>query len=306
MIPFVKMHGCGNDFVVVREQDLRVGGPAAPAGEEIDSLDSDDWVVAPDVLARRVCDRHFGLGADGLLVFGPRPAHGGTSRLRMLYWNADGSRAAMCGNGARCVVRLAVESGDAEAPLILETDAGPRPSTVVPDEGNLHVEIDMGAPIWDPVAVPVRADQPVVDGPFEVAGTPLRVSALSMGNPHAVVFVGDPESLRRVALDVLGRGLAIHPDFGQGANASFVAVEADVLHVRTWERGAGATLACGTATCAAFAAARRTSRIATDTATVHVPGGRVEVRRTPDDHLWLCGPATIVAEGVLSPEWLDT
>jgi diaminopimelate epimerase len=305
VIPFVKMHGCGNDFIVVRENDLRVGSNE-PAAGDVDPEDATAWVVQPDVLARRVCDRHFGIGADGLLLFGPRPPQDGVPRLRMLYWNADGSRAEMCGNGARCVVRLAVESGDADAPLVLETDAGPRAATIVRTNDRPIVEIDMGAPVWDPVRVPVRSDQPVTEAPFEVEGTPLGVTALSMGNPHAVVFVADRAALASVPLDVWGRGLAVHPSFPRGANASFVAVAQGELYVRTWERGVGATLACGTATCATFAAARRSSRIAAEGAVVHLPGGRVEVRRTPDDHLWLCGPATFVAEGVLSAEWLDT
>ena len=297
MIPFVKMHGCGNDFILVRERDLvRNPDAAADAGP-----DRDDWIVPPGELARRVCDRHFGLGADGLLVYGPRPSRDGMSRLRMFYWNADGSRAAMCGNGARCIVRLACERGEARAPLVLETDAGPRPADVRLEDGRVAaVEIDMGLPAWSPEDVPVRGGVGLVEAPVQVAGEPHAVTALSMGNPHAIVFVGDPAALAATPLESVGRSLSEHALFPQGANASFATVTGAELHVRTWERGSGATLACGTATCAAFAAAQRTGRLVTSKATVHLPGGLVEVERTADGHLWLRGPAEYVAEGTLA------
>jgi len=301
MIPFVKMHGCGNDFVVLREQDVLAAEAAESAAAESFEL----WVVPPAELARRVCERHFGVGADGLLVYGPRPARNGVGRLRMLYWNADGSRAEMCGNGARCIVRLAYERGEVGSPLELETDAGPRPAAVVLRDGRVvAIEIDMGPPAWAPEDIPVRSATPLVEAPLQVGEAHFAVTTLSMGNPHAIVFVDDPAALAGTPLEIVGRALSTHAIFPKGANASFVAVAEGALHVRTWERGAGPTLACGTATCAAFAAAERAGRLTTARATVHLPGGSVEIERAADGHLWMRGPAAYVAEGTLAPELL--
>jgi diaminopimelate epimerase len=296
MIPFVKMHGCGNDFIVLRECDARpAAGPEV--GEHL------GWIVPPPDLARRACDRRFGLGADGLLVYGPRPARDGVPHVRMLYWNADGSRAEMCGNGARCVARLAYEQDATGPAFVLETDAGPRPARVLLEgDPGREIEIEMGPPDWTPEGVPLRAAAPLVDARVEVGGEVLVVSALSMGNPHAVVFVADPQAVEGWPLATLGRALAEHDLFPRGANASVVAVSPGGLHLRVWERGAGATLACGTATCAAYAAARRTGRLSEDHARVRVPGGVVEVREAGDGRLWLRGPAVRVAAGVLSSE----
>jgi diaminopimelate epimerase len=292
VIAFVKMHGCGNDFLLVREADLIEG-----------DAETGRWRVEPQVLAQRACDRHFGVGADGLLVYGPRLARDGVPRLRMRYWNADGSQAAMCGNGARCVVRLAVERGDATAPLVLDTDAGPRPARVVWEADQVAaVEIDMGPPAWDPSQVPVQAAAPLVASPLRIGDREWAVSAVSMGNPHAVVLVPDRATLDAVRLADDGRALSRHERFPAGANASFVAVEAAALYLRVWERGAGPTLACGTATCAAFATARRLGLLESTRAAVHVPGGVVEVSEDAAGHLWLAGPAAWVAQGTLAPE----
>jgi diaminopimelate epimerase len=311
MIPFVKMHGCGNDFVLLRDLELQ-------AAEAL-GLD------APE-LARRACDRHFGVGADGLLVYGPRPARDGVPHLRMRYWNADGSHAEMCGNGARCVVRLAFERHETGSPLVLETDAGTHRAEVQLEAGRVdRVHLDMGPATWEPSAVPVVADAGLgretgtasgtrtalaadtaafVERPVRVGDVELHVTALSMGNPHAVVFVADRAALDRLPLESWGRALSEHPHFPRGANASFVAEKDGELHVRVWERGVGVTLACGTASCAALAAALRLGRVSALRARVHLPGGTVEVRQDDAGHLWLSGPATYVAEGILAPELL--
>jgi len=301
MIPFVKMHGCGNDFIVIREAELRTA-VAVPAGSG--SIETPPWRLDPAHFAARVCDRHFGIGGDGLLVYGPRAARDGVPRVRMFYWNADGSRAEMCGNGARCVVRLAWERGETGAACVLETDAGDRPAIVRPLAGRPpSIEIDMGPALWEPERVPVRGPGPAVLVPLQVAGRTLQVTAVSMGNPHAVVFVPGRSALAEVPLPILGAALSHHEAFPHGANASFVAVDADGLHLRTWERGAGATLACGTATCAATAAARRAGYLAASRTRVHQAGGAVEVWEAADGHLWMAGPASTVAAGEISDEW---
>lgn len=292
MIPFVKMHGCGNDFVVLRTSDLE----SVP--------------LPPAELARRVCDRHFGIGADGLLAHAPVRSTG-ASRVRMQYWNADGSRAEMCGNGARCVVRDAVERDGATTPLILATDAGEHTAEYrIEPDGRVCVALSMGKPAWQPSEVPASLpagpppDGAVLDELLEVGGAMLPVSVVSMGNPHAVVFVPDRDALEQVALADVGRALAEHVTFPAGANASFVAMENGALHVRVWERGAGPTLACGTASCAALAVAVRSGRLAARHTTVHLPGGAVEVWQEDCGTLWLAGPAVTIAAGNLSAELL--
>ncbi len=279
MIPFVKMHGCGNDFVVVRQYDL-------------DALGLDEERLA--TVVRRVCDRHFGIGADGLLAYA---AGRETDYVRMSYWNRDGGRAEMCGNGARCVVRLAFERGETTSPLRLATDSGVLDASIELENGAHVIEIRMGRVRWDPESVGLEHDTALVDAPLDVGGAALRVNALSVGNPHAVVFLPSVAALERVALDVIGAALSAQPLFREGANVSFAALDADDLRVRVWERGSGATLACGTAACAVVAAAVRLGHIDTRRARVRLPGGSVEVRIDANEHAWLRGPAVRVAEG---------
>jgi len=294
MIPFVKMHGCGNDFIVVRGADL--AAVRLPFG--------------PDELARRACDRHYGIGADGLLVH--EPLEGDAPRVRMRTWNADGSRAEMCGNGARCVVRDACERDAIASPLVLVTDAGEHRAVCTRDRDRVsRVALSMGRPRWDAASIPARfpvsgsAGDAGLDLPLQVPGETLSVSAVGMGNPHAIVFVADRAALARIRLSTTGRALAEHAAFPSGANASFVAVEGGDLHLRVWERGVGPTLACGTASCAALAVAVRTGRIGARRAVVHLPGGAVEVWQEEDDTLWLAGPAVVIGAGTLSAELLD-
>jgi len=289
MMHFRKMHGCGNDFVVLQ---------ASALGSIVDQ---------PQVLhdfVRRICDRHYGIGADGLLAWESHADAAGL-HIRMHYWNADGSRAEMCGNGARCVVRDAWEdAGRPAVPVQLRTDKGVRAVHLDGTHDEPEIAIDMGPAEWRPDLVPFVAEQPAVDLSMHVPGLRHPVNALSMGNPHAIVFVEDRATLEGIDLQSVGAALSTHPRFPRGANVSFVFVDADTLHVRVWERGVGPTLACGTASCAALAAARRTGRLDAQEAIVQLPGGRVQVREAANGHLWLAGPASSVAQGVLSSDWL--
>ncbi len=288
MTAFVKMHGCGNDFVILRHADLEAlaHGPGSLM-----------------TCVRRLCDRNFGIGADGVLSYDTdSPTH-----VRMRYWNRDGSRAEMCGNGARCIVRLAWERGEIAPELLLETDAGTHAAKVqraAPEAP--WVEIDMGPVRWDAGAIGLSQHSELLDAPLSVGDATLRVTACSVGNPHAVVFVGDRSMLAAVDLETTGRALAEHVAFRHGANASFVTADAGALYLRVFERGVGPTLACGSAACAALAAAVRHRLLPAPTAAVHLPGGIVEVRQDADAHLWLRGPATIVAEGRLASEFLSS
>jgi diaminopimelate epimerase len=289
MMQFRKMHGCGNDFVVMQTSTLThlLGQPQALRE-----------------FVRRLCDRHYGVGGDGLLAWESQSTPDGL-HIRMQYWNADGSRAEMCGNGARCVVRDAWEdAGQPDIPVQLHTDNGVRAVRIEGRGDDCVVAVDMGVAEWQPALVPFTAEEVAVDIAVDVPGLTYGVSALSIGNPHAIVFVEDRAKLDSIDLQQLGEPLSTHRRFPRGANASFVCVANGSLHLRVWERGVGPTLACGTASCAALAAARRSGRLTSKQACVQLPGGQVHVQEAEDGHLWLAGPASSVASGSLGHDWL--
>ncbi len=285
-LDFVKYHGLGNDFILV------------------DGRSMPDLAQAPD-LAVAVCDRHLGIGADGLvLVLPARDAD-----FTMHIFNSDGSIARMCGNGIRCFTRFVYERGlwDGRGELVVMTASGPRTTEILdPNPAVFLVRVNMQPPRLDPAAVPttLRAaggQGPVLDQPLDVGET-VRVTCLSLGNPHAVVFVPD---LSRVDVRRLGPAIETHPVFPDKTNVHFVEViDAATLRMRTWERGAGLTLACGTGGCAATVAAALTGR-AGRRATVHVPGGQLQIDwRADSDDIFMTGPATRVFAGALADEWL--
>jgi diaminopimelate epimerase len=279
MMKFTKMHGLGNDYIYVDLFQERVDDPAG--------------------LARRISNRHTGVGGDGLILIGPSRE----ADVRMEMYNADGSRSEMCGNGIRCVAKYAIEHGLASGPdLRIETDAGTRHAMCEStDERVETVRIDMGVPSLDPFAIGFVPDRPssphprqLVDFPIEVDGTTYRMTCVSIGNPHAVVFV---ENLHRVDLVDIGPRFEHSPHFPKRINAHFVRVDADnKVTVRTWERGSGATRACGTGACAvcvAGAVSGRTARKITAT----LPGGNLEIEWSGDDHIYMTGPAIEVFSG---------
>jgi diaminopimelate epimerase len=280
-LAFTKMHGCGNDYVYVVADRLRPADPAA--------------------LARRVSDRRFGIGGDGLIMLCPST----TADVRMEMYNADGSRGEMCGNGIRCVARLHYElSGGRKNPIVVDTDCGPK-SIALNLEGGRAVgaTVDMGAPILEGREIPVDRDGRVIDFPLEIAGREYRVTAVSMGNPHCVVFVEDDGVF---GLDVwefarLGRQFEHHSFFPRRVNTEFILpISRNRLKMRVWERGSGETLACGTGACAAQVAAVLTDR-ADRTATVELRGGNLEIEwreRGPEaGHVFMTGEAVEVFTG---------
>ena len=266
---FAKLHGAGNDYIYVN-------------GFERDVPD-------PSRLAVRISDRHFGVGSDGLiLALGPRD--GGDVRMRM--FNADGSEAEMCGNGVRCLARFAVERGLATGDTVrVETVAGLREVTLERDSAGRIVRgsVGMGRPVLSPPEIPVAVEgDRAVDVPIDVAGQSLRMTCVSMGNPHAVFYVA---SAAEWPLETLGPAIEHHALFPQRVNVHAVeVVSPDEVTVRTWERGSGSTLACGTGACAVCVAgvlAGRTGR----RLRVRMPGGDLDVS-WPDDaaEVRLAGP----------------
>jgi diaminopimelate epimerase len=283
MARFHKYEGLGNDFVLF---DLLLGEPSpSPLPREV---------------ACRLCDRHRGIGADGLLALLPPSDRTNDARLRII--NADGSEAEMCGNGVRCAAKYLYEMGGVQREsLRIETLAGPRAcSLTFGEHGEVSsVAVEMGAPILEAARVPVRGVSAArfIEAPLEVAGKTLRLTALSMGNPHAVTFV-DEKPLPLA--EKLGPALEIHPSFPQRTNAEFARVEDDgSLDLVVWERGCGITLACGTGACAAAVAAALTGRILYGRETeVHLPGGTLWIKVAPElAGVTMRGPARHVFSG---------
>jgi len=283
---FVKMHGAANDYVYV---DCFVEpGPADPAA------------VAP-----RIADRHRGVGGDGLILV--EPSERATARMRM--FNADGSEAEMCGNGVRCVAHLVVARGRAPAGAVtIETGRGVLTLDVRPSgPRRSQVRVEMGEPLLAAADIPVAGlgDGPLVDvacpalGPeaawWQSSGLDPRMTCVSMGNPHAVLYCRD---VAAVPLEAIGPRIEHHESFPRRVNVHFVEVLADDhVRMRTWERGSGITLACGTgasAVCVAGVLTGRTSaRLAAD-----LPGGRLDLEWDGSGPVFMTGPAEEVCEGV--------
>ncbi len=288
-IPFAKVQGTGNDFVL------------------FDGRRSDaDW----SMLAREICDRHFGVGADGLLVV----LESDLAPVRMAMYNPDGSLAEMCGNGLRCFVKYAVERGGLSASngvIDVDTGAGVLRATFDQPNGVIErVRLSLGAPRFHPAEIPIATEVPVegtgplLGIPIEIAGVSYSVMPLSMGNPHAVYFTQTP--VEEIDLHMLGPSVEHHAAFPRRANFEIVNVLAsDHLRVRVWERGAGLTLACGTGAAAVMVAARLHGHIG-PSATVSLPGGDLQLEwdalaSEGDSHppVYLEGPAAYVFDG----EW---
>ncbi len=273
-LPFSKLHGTANDFIYV---DARRGLPGDPAA-----------------LAPALCDRHRGIGADGLIVL----LDSERADCRMQIFNADGSAAEMCGNGIRGFAKFVLDRGFvSRAPLRVETDAGIMVLEPEREAGRVvRVAVDMGRPIWDGRQIPVDAAGEVLDHPLDVDGRTYHVTCLSMGNPHCVVFLDEVASL---PLETLGPRFERHPFFPKRVNTEFIRVVSPAaLEMRVWERGVGETLACGTGACAAAVAAARTGR-AGRRVRVSLRGGPLDIDWQADDHVRMTGDAVEVFEGTI-------
>jgi diaminopimelate epimerase len=255
---FTKMQGCGNDFLIF--------DPGEVEGEDLQDL------------ALTACDRHFGVGADGILI----PAPSGTADLEMVYLNSDGSTSEMCGNGLRCLARYAKDHGMVGGEVMsVATGAGVK-KVLLFDDGSSRV--DMGAPGFD----------------TEVAAGGFRFLRVSMGNPHAVAFLESEDALETLDLATVGPPIEEDPVFPERTNVEFgFARDRHDVRMRIWERGAGETLASGSGSCAVGVAALRLG-LAQSPVSVHMDGGIVQIEWSGEDEpVFMNGPAEYVCEGEL-------
>lgn len=279
---FTKMHGLGNDYVYI-------DGFAAPPP------------VDPAAVAVKVSDRHFGVGGDGLILI--VPSDKADARMRM--FNADGSEAEMCGNGLRCVAKYVHDHGIARKPtLTLETGRGVLAVDLEVKDGKAtRVRVNMGEPILEAAKIPTTLPgDPPVNVRFQAGGAEYTGTCVSMGNPHVVLYTGDEffTDKPRDRVTEVGPLIETHEVFPRRINVHFVKVHtANEVTMRTWERGSGITLACGTGACSVCVAGVLTGRTGR-TLLAHLPGGDLELEwSATDNHVYMTGPATEVFSG----EW---
>ncbi len=273
-IAFSKYHGLGNDFVL------------------IDNRHSAEPILTPEQ-AEKWCDRNFGIGADGVIFL--LNADNGEHRMRI--YNSDGSEPEMCGNGIRCLAKFMQDLGipTIEGKYIIHTGAG----LIVPQmDADGLVTVDMGKPFLTAAEIPTalgESDQKVVNVPLEVGGKTWNVTTVSMGNPHCMTFVDDVDSIPLAEIGVL---FEHHPVFPKRTNTEFVeVVNRGYVKMRVWERGAGATLACGTGACATVVAGVLND-LCDRTCTVNLPGGDLKITWSAEsDRILMTGPAKLVFTG---------
>jgi len=278
-VNFVKLQGTGNDFILIDARSLER-----------------DWAA----VARDMCHRHFGVGADGLLLILPSE----TADLHLQMFNPDGSEAEACGNGLRCFAKYAVESGlVGSAEFMVETLAGTRSVRTQAEKG---VQVAMGIPTFDPTAIPViveRRDKqdptPVVDYPITIGDSELRISCVSMGNPHAVCFLDEP--ITDFPLAQVGPRVEHHHMFPNRVNFAVAnVISQNEIRARVWERGAGETLSCGSGACA-IAVTAQSKGLIDNRVDIGLPGGTLTVDWNGVGEVLLSGPAEVVFYGV----WKD-
>ncbi|MCI5828385.1 MAG: diaminopimelate epimerase [Lachnospiraceae bacterium] len=277
---FVKMHGCGNDYVYVNCFS--------------------ETVEHPEEVAKIVSDRHFGIGSDGLILIRPSKI----ADFEMAMYNADGSRGEMCGNGIRCVAKYVYDFGLTDKTSIsVETLAGIKYLDLTVEDGKVEkVRVNMGAPILVPDQIPAdsslfpEASDSIVAQPLVVAGKTYKATCVSMGNPHCVVFAD--EDVRTLDLEKIGPDFENHAAFPKRINTEFVnVIDETHLRMRVWERGSGETLACGTGTCATVVAAILNG-LTKDEVSVELLGGTLHIKWDREKNLvYMTGPATVVYSG---------
>lgn len=280
---FTKMHGLGNDYVYVNCFEEKV--------------------TEPEKVSRFVSDRHFGIGADGLILIQPSDK----ADFEMAMYNADGSRGEMCGNGIRCVGKYVYDYGLTDKTQIrIDTLAGVKYLDLMLEDGKVsRVKVDMGAPCLAAAEIPVTADtEQVIQAPLVVEGRTYEMTAVSMGNPHCVIFL--EEDVRELDLEAFGPAFENHPRFPRRINTEFVnVIDESTLRMRVWERGSGETLACGTGACATAVAAILNGKSGHEV-TVQLLGGDLEIAwEGGDASVFMTGGAVTVFDGEIElPEGL--
>lgn len=274
---FTKMHGIGNDYVYVNCFEESVKNPAE--------------------VSKFVSDRHFGIGSDGLILISPSAI----ADFRMNIYNADGSQAEMCGNGIRCVAKYVYDYGLTDKTEIsVETLAGIKYLRLQVENGKVaSVEVNMGAPILEPKEIPVAVEEsPVVNVPVEVKGKIYHMTCVSMGNPHAIIFMNNVKDLDIAAI---GPYFENHTVFPKKTNTEFVEVlDRNTVNMRVWERGSDETLACGTGACATTVACILNDKTENEV-TVHLLGGDLKIRWDREaNQVYMTGPATVVFDGEIT------
>lgn len=274
---FTKMQGIGNDYVYVNCLQ--------------------ETIENPSELAKKISDRHYGVGSDGLIMINPSDK----ADFEMEMYNADGSRGEMCGNGIRCVAKYVYDYGLTDKTSIsVETLAGIKYLDLTVEDGKVVlVKVDMGRPMFRPEEVPVVSEkEAVIDEPITVDGQEYRMTCISMGNPHAVVFID--EDVKEFPLETVGVKFENHERFPKRVNTEFVnVIDRHTAQMRVWERGSGETLACGTGACA-VAVACALNGLTEDEVTVKLLGGDLHIKWDREkDTVYMTGPAEVVFDG----EW---
>ncbi len=272
---FTKMHGIGNDYVYVNCFK--------------------ETVENPSEVSKIVSDRHFGIGSDGLILIKPSEV----ADCYMEMYNADGSRSAMCGNGIRCVAKYIYDYGLTDKTEVdVETAAGIKHIVLTIEDGKVAKAcVDMGEPILKPELVPVVGEgEMLVDEPIMVDGQEYHMTCVSMGNPHAVVFLD--EDIKNLEIEKIGPKFENHERFPERVNTEFMNVlDRNTMNLRVWERGSGETWACGTGTCASVVASVLNG-LTERKVLVHLLGGDLEIFwNEEDNHVYMTGPATTVFDG---------
>lgn len=273
-LKFTKMHGLGNDFIVIDDRTARLSKLSQ--------------------MSKKLCDRRFGIGADQLLLL----QRSRRADFKMRIFNADGSEVEMCGNGIRCLAKyiwdnkLAAKNQNGKT-LTVETPAG----IIIPKKSGDMIEVDMGAPLLDGKEIPVNIKGTVIDHPFKLNKTGVKITCVSMGNPHTVIVVKD---VRSVPLALWGPEIETSALFPERTNVEFIqTINSRNIKMRVWERGAGETLACGTGAAAAGVASVLLG-LTKRKVTVHLPGGRLLIEWSAEDnHVYMTGPGEKVYEGVI-------
>lgn len=270
------MHGLGNDYVYVNCFEEKIDNPPA--------------------VARFVSDRHFGIGSDGLIMINPSK----TADFEMEMYNADGSRGEMCGNGIRCVAKYVYDYGLTDKTQIsVETLGGIKYLDLTVEDGKVSlVKVDMGKPELEADLIPIISErEQVIDEPIEVDGKEYHMTGVSMGNPHAVIYVDDVKGLD---LEKIGPKFENHERFPKRINTEFVhCIDRQTVEMRVWERGSGETLACGTGACA-VAVSSILNNLTDTQVTVKLLGGDLQIEWDREkDRVFMTGPATVVFDGVI-------